>query len=104
MPLGEKRKELDMAFAKNLANDKTFFGERTKKGRVPLPPLRTFTEMAAEFGLTIAQLRYQMAHSEHNPPAPRIRSHSGLSVSNKYYDPAEMRAWWKRHNRNSPDR
>ena len=87
-----------MAFSKHLANDKVFFGDRTKKDRAPLPPLRTFTEMAAEFGLTIAQLRYQMAHSEHNPPEPRIRSHGRLSVSNKYYDPAEMRAWWKRHN------
>ena len=86
-----------MAFSRNLSNDKAFFGDRTKNGRVLRPPLRTFTEMAAEFCLTNAQLRYQMQISEHNPPKPRIQSHGQLTVSNKYYDPAEMRAWWRRH-------
>ena len=87
-----------MAFSRNLSNDKVFFGDRTKKGSVPRLPLRTFTEMAAEFGLTNAQLSYQISISEHNPPKPCIRSHSNLTVSNRYFDPKEMRTWWRRHN------
>jgi hypothetical protein len=86
-----------MSFSKRLANDKVFFGDRKKNGIGPHPPLRTFNEMADEFGLKIGQLRYHMANSEHSPPQPKIRSHSSLSVTNNYYNPSEMRAWWKLH-------
>ena len=83
----------------NRANDKVFVGLGRKKGQRPFPPLRTFAEMAAEFGLTSAQLRghMHMTHS-HNPPQPKISSYCSRSVSNKYYNAAEMRAWWERHN------
>jgi len=83
-----------MAFPKNLACNKTFFSERWKNTK--RPPLRTFTEMAEEFGLTLPQLRGHMAKSAHPAPAARIRSH-GTSTSNSYYDRQEMRLWWALH-------
>jgi len=86
-----------MSFPRYFADDSVFFGERTKKGRKALPPLRTFTEMADEFGLTVSQLRWNMSNSAHSPPEPKIRSKGNLSRSNYYYEPAEVRAWWKLH-------
>lgn len=89
-----------MAYTKDLANDKAFFGKKNN-GSKPRRPLRTFTETAADLGLTMAQLRYHMAHSDHNPPKPIFRSINNMTATNTYHDPSAMRAWWKRHNAES---
>ena len=85
-----------MPFPKNFTDDRAFYA-RVRRGEKALPPLRTITEMAEEFGLTSHQLAGLMCRSELNPPQPRIKSH-GRRVTNTYYNPAEVRAWWKRHN------
>lgn len=65
--------------------------------------LRTFGELAEEFGLKPAQLREKMKNSTHKPPAPEFK-HAGGNLMNDrtYYNPIEMRLWWKKHNGVSP--
>lgn len=67
---------------------------KSGKGR----PLRTFAEMAEEFGLKPAQLRAFMGKSKHAPPMPRIQRRCAFQSARTYYDPRELRAWWIRHN------
>jgi len=86
-----------MSFPRNLADNKAFFGDRTKKGAQRRPPARTFREMAEEFGLAPGQLRWQMGNSKHEAPAPVLCSTNNLGASNKYYNRQEMRNWWKLH-------
>lgn len=52
-------------------------------------PLRTALEFAAEFGVTMAQLRGRLA--AHGAPEPKLR-HRGKA----YYDPDAFRAWWRK--------
>ena len=56
-------------------------------------PLRTFREMAEEFGVRESTLRGLL--SRRNGPKPELTSVSSRSVRNSWYDPAEMRRWWK---------
>jgi len=59
-------------------------------------PLRTFSEMADEFGLTPHQLLAYMSHAR--SPAPkkimRTGSNAHIGQNNSWYDPAAFRAWW----------
>jgi hypothetical protein len=56
-------------------------------------PLRTFREMAEEFGVRESTLKGLL--STRNGPKPELTSGSFRSVRNSWYDPAEMRRWWK---------
>jgi len=60
-------------------------------------PRRTFTEMAEEFGLTHAQLKSEMRFSLVPVPKPELIHHSNTG-RNTWFDPDEMRRWWKAHN------
>ncbi len=60
---------------------------RWPRGSAPRKPLRAFRELADEFGITMEQLGGLM--SRHDGPKPRLRN------TDSWYDPAEMRAWWK---------
>jgi hypothetical protein len=72
---------------------------RANKTEKPRTPLRMFSEMAEEFGLTSAQLVGHMNDSAHPAPKPVMRHGSNAARGRvTYYDPKEMRAWWKLHN------
>ena len=79
-----------MAFSKRMHIDSEFFKQRPGKR----PPLRTFTEMAEEFGLSAKQLSAHMKNSTAEAPSAKIVSKNQLTHTNSYYDPQEMRAWW----------
>jgi hypothetical protein len=64
-----------------------------KEDRIHRKPLRTFKEMAEEFGVSERALAAYLGAK--NGPRPEIRSTGNLSVSRSWYDPAEMRRWWK---------
>ena len=72
---------------------------RRNKSAAPRQPLRTFKELADEYGLTVAELRSRAAHGCIPFPRPFIKStHSG-----SYYRPSEVRAWWEAtQNKESP--
>ena len=56
-----------------------------------LPPLRTFAEMAEEFGVTTRKLS-ALCICYHGPKTVRL----GSSENKKAWcDPQEMRTWWK---------
>ena len=58
-------------------------------------PLRTASEMAAEFGLSHQQLRGHMQRSTENPPKPEMFTRGRRPAV--WYVPDDVRAWWKRH-------
>ena len=74
-------------------------GLRRTKVAPPRQPLRTFKELADEYGLTVAELKSRAAHGCIPFPRPFIKStHSG-----SYYRPSEVRAWWEAtQNKESP--
>jgi hypothetical protein len=53
-----------------------------------IKPLRTFKELAQEFGVTVRELSGAM--SAKDAPAPMLKHHN-----NRWYDPDIVRAWWK---------
>lgn len=54
------------------------------------PPMRSFEELADEFGVSTGSLQQYIAH--HPQGAPKgLRTGSGPT----YYNHAEARAWWK---------
>ena len=64
------------------------------KNNGPRPPLRSLKELAEEFDVTVPALRAFIRH--HNGPMPVLKSGSGNTVHrNTWYDPVEMRAWWR---------
>jgi len=80
-----------------LSNAHFFANTRLKK---PRPPLKTFDEMAQEFGVTPHKLRAALAHSETTPPSPLFKyakPKSGKGKGNTWYSPDPLRAWWKQH-------
>ena len=68
--------------------------ERQQKG-VKLPPLRTLSEMADEFGVTPRSLTVTMGYYPGAPePMQQLKS-TATRTGNTWYDPAAMRKWWK---------
>lgn len=60
-------------------------------------PKRTITELADEFGLSRAGLIQAMRKSTQNPPKPTLKAPGSMTTGHStWYDPVEMRAWWKR--------
>jgi hypothetical protein len=59
----------------------------------PFKPLRTITELADELGVTRQWLALNMAHGD--GPKPSLR-HAGSRAEATWYDPDEVRAWWRR--------
>lgn len=60
---------------------------------MPREPLRTFTEMCEEFGVTQGVLMSRMGN---DPTAPKPITRSGVHLKpQRYYKPSEMRKWWK---------
>lgn len=53
--------------------------------------------MCEEFGVSEGNLRMKLSMDD--APSP-VMEHSSISVRNKYYDPDEMRKWWKSINLN----
>lgn len=68
--------------------------QRKQVGRVPL---RTLRELAEEFGLTPTKLSREMGKSPDAPHALTKPSNQ-TNLAGCYFNPAEMRAWWKKHN------
>lgn len=60
-----------------------------------LPPLRTVTELAQEFGLTLRQLALLLGQDK-DAPKPVFRHGCAAGARNTWYKPSEMRAWWRR--------
>lgn len=54
-------------------------------------PLRTFRELAADYGLTDAQLRGLFMRFK--GPEARL-NHKGAATSNSYYDPKDFKRWY----------
>ena len=57
-------------------------------------PLRTVTELAQEFGLTLAQMRGRLRAAD--APKPVMVRRSQTAGQNTWYAPEEVRAWWKK--------
>jgi hypothetical protein len=60
----------------------------------PRAPLRTFIEMAEELGITEGLLKSNLGRSK-DAPKPVLVSKNVRRGSNSWYDPVEMRRWWK---------
>jgi hypothetical protein len=57
----------------------------------PHKPLRSFRELAEDFGVSMGKLATELAK---NPgPKPKL-VHRRHGRSDSWYDPSEMRAWW----------
>jgi hypothetical protein len=65
-----------------------------KPTSAPRTPLRTFREMAEEFGITEGLLKSRLQRLE-NAPKPVLVHKNVRRGSNSWYDPTEMRRWWK---------
>lgn len=65
---------------------------RQDVGRVQRKPLRTFRELAEEFGVSMPKLASELG--KHSGPKPKIVHRHGGTHTNAWYDPVEMRAWW----------
>ena len=64
-----------------------------RKNRKPNRPLRTIKEMADEFGVTYQSLASWIYYK--NGPSPRYKTGSPRLTHNTWYDPVELRKWWK---------
>jgi hypothetical protein len=87
----ENLKDRAMPFPKTFANVR-----QNTKHSAPRTPLRTFQEMAEEFGVSAKQLSGMISRANGTFPKARF-THNALSATNSWYDPAEVRAWWKLH-------
>lgn len=67
------------------------------RGKGALPPLRTFTELAEELGLSAGHFAKLL--SDPAAPKPVLRSRSLSNGRNTYYEPNEVRKWFKTLNR-----
>ena len=59
----------------------------------PRKPLRTFIEMAEEFGVPPAALRQLLWRK--SGPKPELKHVGNFVHSNVWYEPVAMRKWWK---------
>jgi hypothetical protein len=64
-----------------------------KADRIYRKPLRTFKEMAEEFG--VSEQAVAVFLGTRDGPKPEIRSTGNCVVNRTWYDPTEMRRWWK---------
>ena len=64
-----------------------------KPGRSRHKPLRSFNEMADEFGVSCKTLAAY--GRQHTLPTPKLSFRGAAGSTAKWYDPDEMRAWWK---------
>lgn len=78
----------------NIFKNRLFFANVGKPAR---KPLRTFTEMAEEFGASRNVLG--AALKDEGAPKPAF-THlgGGWKITNTWYEPIEMRKWWKARN------
>ena len=69
-------------------------GEMTlaRNASAPRKPLRSANELAKEFGITGKRLGSLLR--VHNGPKPILANRQG-TVKAHWYDPDQMRAWWK---------
>lgn len=76
----------------------------SKKDRTGRVPLRTITELAEEFGVTSRTLAGLLANSD-TSPSQVFKTGTGVRTSrrNIWYNPAEVRAWWKQFLIDRPD-
>lgn len=58
-------------------------------------PCRSARELAEEFGVPLMRLVRYLAL---DGPAPQLVLRSGYAVRNSWYDPEEVRKWWKLRN------
>lgn len=80
-------------------------GGYTRGGRtgVRREPLRTFDEMASEFGVSVRSLKgiasnYTRKRNSLKPlgyALPALPQPVARSIHGTYYRPSEMRAWWE---------
>jgi hypothetical protein len=56
-------------------------------------PLRTFTEFVEEFGVPKGVLQYAL--TEDGAPKVVLTQANKRTTNNRWYDPQEMRQWWK---------
>lgn len=73
-----------------------------KKNSKVREPVRTFGEMAKEFGLTDRQLKGHLASSSIAIPKPVFETHSnnnsqGSNRVVRLYSQKEFRSWWQEH-------
>ena len=64
-------------------------------------PLRTLAELAEELGLTAMQLAYRLHHDAEGP-RPKFKTGGKRTPSSTWYDPREVRKWWRAHNAQQP--
>lgn len=67
--------------------------KKVRIGTTPRKPLRSFKELAEEFGVSCQTLAAY--GRQHQLPAPKLSWRSTAVSTTKWYDPEEMRAWWK---------
>lgn len=65
-------------------------GNEKQSGRAPL---RTFKELAEEFGVSVRSLCGHMAADGSAPK--KVWAHKSASVQNAWFDAVAMRKWWK---------
>jgi transposase-like protein len=64
-----------------------------KRSNGAWPPLRSFKELADEFGLSHDQLKKFLQY--HEGPAPVVIHKNKRTERNSWYDHTQMRKWWK---------
>lgn len=76
---------------KGSISNRSFFSNAGKPAR---KPLRTFMEMAEEFGVS----RNKLAQALGTEGAPKYELKNfggGWKITNTWYEPIAMRKWWK---------
>lgn len=68
-------------------NPRAATGERRK-------PLRTLQELADEFGISAMSLGNRLRHDK-DGPKPRFNSKNSLGPLQTWYDPQQVREWYK---------
>lgn len=69
------------------------FFQRIRNGNIR-KPLRTRAELAEEFGIKQQSLQAYMNHDPESPK-PIYRTGTQRTKKNTWYDPDQVRAWWK---------
>lgn len=64
-------------------------------------PLMSTAELAAEFGISTAELVRRLVHKGRPEPVMQCGNGNSSSCRKYYYFPHEMRAWWRLRNTES---